>query len=185
MLKYFLAVLLGAVLTGCATMTYQLEGASGPVKWRVADKRIVRKIVGAGEGSRGMRDVYMFTLILQETQGTSIAFTQVEWTTSGIDIETGSANQSVQWALQPYGQLHLPFSFFTYCHPAFTPSECGDPTLAPRNDYVFTGTDDQGRPVRLAFGFWLPPNPRDEPPRPKTKPIPESPPRLASSTSRF
>ena len=185
MLRYFLAVLLGAILTGCATMTYQLEGTSGPVKWRVADKRIVRKIIGSDTGSRGMHDVYMFTLILQETQGTPIVFTQMEWTTSGIDFETGTVKQTGPWALQPYGQLHLPFSFFTYCHPAFTTSECEDPTLAPRNDYVFTGTDDQGRPVRLAFGFWLPPNPRDEPPKSKPKPKPETRPRLASSTSRF
>ena len=60
------------VIIGCTERQIHAAGASGPIAWQVTDFRIVARSV---QGTP--RDLYTFTLVLQETQGTALTFRQV------------------------------------------------------------------------------------------------------------
>src|SRR2546428_10267496 len=59
------------VVTGCTERQVHVTGASGPIAWQVADFRIVARSV---QGTP--RELYTFTLVLQETQGTASRFSK-------------------------------------------------------------------------------------------------------------
>ena len=65
------------VIMGCAGLRAPLQGVSGPVAWQVTDLRMMERAV-AGTA----RDLYTFTLVLQETHGATLTFTSLEQTIS-------------------------------------------------------------------------------------------------------
>jgi hypothetical protein len=78
MAPIFLVLLLGAALSGCAAFGGRTEGSSGPVAWRVADVDIQAVGTATGVvGRSGPQEVYAFTLVLHETQGTTLTFTRL------------------------------------------------------------------------------------------------------------
>jgi clan AA aspartic protease (TIGR02281 family) len=141
-------------LTGCAAT---LTGVSGPVAWQVTDLRVVERSVAGAD-----RDLYAFTLVLNETQGRALTLTQLEQNVSQPGVNPAGSTQQVpiHWKLRPHGELRQPRAFYYYC----AESRCrpSDP-IAPWYNIVLTGTNDRGRPVRVAMDFRLPPNP----PKPK------------------
>jgi clan AA aspartic protease (TIGR02281 family) len=141
-------------LTGCAAT---LTGVSGPVDWQVTDLRVVERSVD------GMaRDLYAFTLVLNETQGRALTLTQLEQTVSqpGVNPAGSSQQVSIHWKLRPHGELRQPRAIYYYC----AESQCRpSDSIAPWYNIVLTGTNDRGQPVRVAMDFRLPSNP----PKPK------------------
>jgi len=84
MKRMLLTVLLGMVVTGCATYWKErTEGTSGPIAWYITDAT-------SDANTREERYIYFFVLVLQETQGTPITFTTMTYT-----IYSGTATSSV------------------------------------------------------------------------------------------
>jgi hypothetical protein len=74
MVRLLLAVLLGVIITGCATYWQaHTEGTSGPIAWYITDAKAAADRVGE-------RYAYSFVLVLQETQGTPLTFTTLTYT---------------------------------------------------------------------------------------------------------
>jgi predicted aspartyl protease len=101
------------------------------------------------------RDLYTFTLVLQETQGAEITLTDLEQTLTQPESYFFGETQhaTVHWKLRPHGELRQLFSVYGYC----AMGGCRAPgVLAPWYHIVLTGTDAQGHPLRVAIEFKLP-----------------------------
>jgi hypothetical protein len=158
MTRLLFALLLGSVITGCASLGFQTAGESGPVTWHAEDLQIVQRTAAGTK-----RPVYTFTFVLKETQGTAITFTHMTHTAYTPGVTTGSSKATTgSWELRPHGELRWPFSYYVYCQGL---GSCIEPNLAPSYEVVLTGTDTQGQPVRVAATLRLPPNPRAVPKR--------------------
>src|SRR5437879_13881155 len=94
------------VVTGCTERQVRVTGASGSIAWQVTDFRIVARSV---QGTP--RDLYTFTLVLQETQGTAITFQHVVSRLTHPSIPTLPQQSPILWQLRPHGELRQPFSF--------------------------------------------------------------------------
>jgi hypothetical protein len=94
------------VVTGCTERQVHVTGVSGSIVWQVTDFRIVARSV---QGTR--RDLYTFTLVLQETQGTALTFQHAVSRLMHPSIQTLPQQSSVLWQLRPYGELRQPFAF--------------------------------------------------------------------------
>jgi hypothetical protein len=90
------------------------------------------------------RDLYAFTLVLQETHGAALTFTSLEQTVSDPVLHPAGVTEqfSVRWKLHPHGELRYPFSGYWYC----ATGECPMGLMAPTPWYAFilTGTDARG-----------------------------------------
>lgn len=141
------------VITGCAALGARLSGVSGPIAWHATDLRVVERDVAGAK-----RDLYAFTLVLEEIQGTAVTLTHAAYTISqpGVNAAGVSEQKALLWKLQPRGELRHPFSFYWYC----SELQCRDwgPT-APWWNIILTGTDDRGQPVRVTIDIRLPQNP--------------------------
>lgn len=135
-------------LAGCAGRQAALTGMSGPVTWQVTDFRLVERAV---QGTT--RDLYAFTLVLEERQGLGLTFTQVVSVLSHPHIPTVPQQAQVQWKLHPRGTFRQPF-FFPWC----TTATCRHwATVAPWSyNVALLGTDERGRPVRVTIRTTLP-----------------------------
>ena len=154
MVRLRLAVLLGIVIAGCAAYWQaHTEGTSGPIAWHITDAR--------SESNRvEERYAYAFVLVLQETQGTAITFTNMTYTVySGTATSSGADERTIQgtWKLRAHGRYRFPFTYTITC-----PEGSGciklEP-LAPRYHIVLTGTESQGKPLRVIIDTKLPPDP--------------------------
>ena len=68
-----LVMLCAAVaITGCVERGAHLTGMNGPVVWQVTDLRVVERAIAGTP-----RDLYAFALVLTETQGFGLAFTDL------------------------------------------------------------------------------------------------------------
>jgi hypothetical protein len=155
MTRWLLGVLLGVVITGCATYwRAHTEGTSGPIAWYITDAKSVSDPVTE-------RSAYSFVLVLQETQGTALTFTTLTYTVySGTGgTEPGATEQTIQgaWKLRAHGRSRFPFTLTAFCPEG---SGCVKPGwLAPTYHIVLTGTDSQAQPVRVVVDTKLPPDP--------------------------
>lgn len=156
-LAYVLLTLAAALyLIACAVRPGQVTGVSGPVTWQVTDFGIVERSVDGAA-----RAFYVFTLVLHETQGTALTFRQVVSRLAHPSIPTVPQQAPVRWALRPHGELRHAF-IFPWC----TTESCKQgATVAPWSyDLVLLGTDNQGRPIRVAITTRLPAQPVPPPP---------------------
>ena len=157
MARPLFALLLGVVVTGCAALGVRTEGISGPIAWRATDLKV--QAVGEAPGfvGRTQKEVYSFTLVLQETQGTAITFTKMAYTLYSSPTLLPYASEATgRWVLGPRRALRWPFSSTFSC-----PShDCNEPGfIAPRYHIILTGTDSQDQPVRVVIDLRLPENP--------------------------
>lgn len=143
-------VLLGVALSliGCASRQVARTGVDGPVTWQVTDFRLIERAI---QGTP--RDLYAFTLVLEETQGRALTFTQVVSVLSHPHIPTVPQQAAVLWKLRPRGTFRQPF-FFPWC----TTESCKHwATVTPWSyNVVLLGTDAQGQPVRVTIRTTLP-----------------------------
>src|SRR5437773_8095541 len=153
-IRICLAVLLGAVMAGCATYwRARTEGTSGPIAWSITEAKSESNPVEE-------RYAYAFVLVLQETQGTALTFTTLTYTVySGTATNPVAQEQTLQgtWKLRAHGRFRFPFLYTATC-----PEGSGciklEP-LAPTYHIVLTGTDSQDKPVRVIIDTKLPPDP--------------------------
>jgi len=155
MTRLLLVVLLGVIITGCATYWQaHTEGTSGPIAWSITDATSAADRVGE-------RSAYTFVLVLQETQGTALTFTAMTYTVySGSGgIQPGAHAQTIQGTakLRAHGTLRVPFTYTATC-----PEGSGcvklEP-LAPTYHIVLSGTDSEDKPIQVVIDTKLPPDP--------------------------
>lgn len=145
-------VAVGALwLAGCMPMMARLDGVSGPVAWRAADLKQEERAIGGELAGR-----YSFTLTLKETTGRRITFNRFESVIGDIHTNPGFSTREVTWVLPAHGELKLPLSSATSC----SRPPCGyNPSSAPRWAITLTGTDSDGRAVRVPIDIQLPADP--------------------------
>jgi clan AA aspartic protease (TIGR02281 family) len=158
------------IIAGCAERQIHVTGASGPVAWQVTDFRIVTRSM---QGTP--RDLYTFTLVLQETQGTALTFQQVVSRLTHPSIPTLPQQSTILWQLRPHGELRQPFAF-----PLCITDACKHAAaMAPWSlDLAILGTDQRQQPLRVVINTRLPNAPTAPslssavPPDEGTNPIP-------------
>lgn len=150
-----LAVCLSVMIMGCAAFGArpQLAGGHPGVAWQATDFRVMARTVDKAE-----RELYTFTLVLEETQGSSITFTQLEHTIyhPGIDLIPASERTAIVWKLRPHSELRQLFYSSPYCPEARCTIRG---RLTPWWNILLTGTDDQGQPVRVTIALAWPTQP--------------------------
>lgn len=158
----FLVLCTALAIIGC---TASLKGVSGPVTWQATDLRVIARSV-----SGAARDIYAFTLVLEETHGSALTLTSLSQTVSQPEVNAAGVSHHfpIRWKLRPHGELRQPFSFYWYCAEA----QCQNwGPIAPWYNIVLTGTDDRGHPIHVAIDFRLP----SHPPKLKNAPFKETP----------
>jgi hypothetical protein len=128
------------VVAGCARPLYvQTAGTVGPLRWEAVDLEPGRRTVDGKEV-----DVYDFTLVVHETRGVRMTFTNV-WSTVYGGGWMGGGQHSEKLEVPPFCELHLPFSSNGF--------------KAPLWYVTLRGNDEEDRPVELKIPVALPPLP--------------------------
>ena len=129
-------------ITGCGAgpLYVQTFGKAGPLQWQAIDLEPGRRTVEGKEV-----DVYDFTLVLRETRGIGLTFTNISSTIYGGGW-VGWGRNSRQLNLPAYCELRLPFSVTGFKSPLWVV------TLA--------GKDEHGQPLRIVITVALPPDPK-------------------------
>jgi hypothetical protein len=91
---------------------------------QVADPRQAR---GRGWAMPQVVETGLGALVLHDTGGTGITFTELQRTASAHHVQAASTERTRHWRLPPNGELRLPFSFAHYCPQAF--ESCRGPTI--------------------------------------------------------
>lgn len=146
-------LLAGLMLTGCAMMEdmanmgVKTAGEHPIAKWHVTDLRAYT--VGMDE-----REIYEFTLVLEEARGRVVTFTRMDATfVNNRHSREFSWDKEGSWTLPAYGELRLPLGSYRYCHVV----NCRDwGMLGPTWNLTLTGTDELGEPVQMKLKFQLP-----------------------------
>lgn len=146
------AVCLSSMIMGCAALSSRPHLASGhpSVTWQATDFRVIARTVEGVE-----RDLYTFTLVLDETQGNVITFTQLDHTIyhPGIDLVPASEHTTIAWKLRPHSEVRQLF----YSSPHCAEARCTmRGHFTPWWHIVLTGSDDHGQPVRVAINLTWP-----------------------------
>jgi len=99
-----LAVCVTIVLTACTTPSPRRNAEPAPIAWQATDFRVITRTVDGVE-----RTLYTFMLVLEETQGSGITLTQLDYTTShpGFAVLPASERTAILWKLRPYGTKRL------------------------------------------------------------------------------
>jgi hypothetical protein len=156
MSRVLLTLILGAVLTGCASLGVRTEGTSGPLAWHVTDLK--SEAVPGLRGTTGdAHGTYSFTLILQETHGMPLTFTYRKDTIYASSLTIlQSADQAIHLRFRPHQERRFPLTFSWGC-PA---GDCLQvENVAPRWAITLTGSDDKGNAVKAVIDIILPANP--------------------------
>ena len=152
-----LALLLSMVVAACAALGTRTAGRSGPITWRATDFKVQAVGEASGFVGRTAQEVYSFTLVLHESQGTAITFTRVAATYNATTAtRPASFEQTGRWELRPHGELRWPLQNTYGC----ASIDCINPgAIAPVWHIILTGTDNRGQPVRVVIDLRLPANP--------------------------
>ncbi len=138
---------IGLVLAGCASLGIQTEGQTQSLQWRATDFR--NDLIELEE-----REIYAYTLVLQETLGATITFTALQGEfQNNPTSRLFSMSEIGSWKLPANGELRIPLQTYRYCH-VVNCDDWGD--LAPVWRLMLIGTDTQGQPVREVIRMQLP-----------------------------
>jgi hypothetical protein len=126
---------------GCVPpqLAYRTAGTAGPVQWQAIDLERSRRRVNGQE-----MDAYDFTLVVRETRGVGITFTNAK-----NDIYQGNweghSEHDERLELLPYCELQMAFSSTGFRTPLWT--------------ITLTGKDEKDQPVLVTIETALPPDP--------------------------
>jgi hypothetical protein len=154
---------------GCAGIV-RTEGTSGPIAWRATDFATVTRNIGGQPV-----DTYEFTLIVKNVSDRTIAFTRMDRTVYQAGSgQPGHSNVEGRWELRPGVERRFPFYSYQYCDHARGCEDRGG--AQPLWRIVFSGTDDQARPVESRLEVMLPPRtaPKQVQIAAATRPAPKS-----------
>ncbi|MGH2361674.1 MAG: hypothetical protein ACRDGM_14175 [bacterium] len=129
------------------------EGTSGPIAWRVTDlATVTRNIQGQAA------ETYDFTLEIRNVGDRAITLTKMNRTVyQAGGGQPGYSSVNGRWELKPRADWKFPLYSYTYC---IASQGCLDRGGAqPLWQIVFTGTDDQNRPIEARIDIALPPKP--------------------------
>jgi hypothetical protein len=132
---------------GCASVGVQTAGETPQMRWQATDLNYYTVAIEE-------REVYKYTLVLEDLQGRDVTFTylkaklQNNATSPPFDWEkTGT------WTLSAHGELRITLGSYRYCHQV----DCIDwGPLAPVWNLTLSGTDSHGQPVQEVIRFRLP-----------------------------
>ena len=146
-----LAILWMVVSLGGCAAAVKTEGQSGPIAWRATDMGTVTRSI-AGQAV----DTYEFTLVIKNVSDRTIVFTRMDRTVyQAGGGDPGRGSREGPWALRPGVERRFPLYTYTRCT---SPRGCEDRGGAqPLWQIVFTGVDDQDRPLESRFEVRLPP----------------------------
>ena len=103
-----LALLGSLLLAGCTPVGVRTSGVSGPVDWRTTDFEWHPEAFG--------EQVYTFTLLLRETQGRDLTFTQVAAVLyNATDSLPAHWQRTGQWRLPAHGEVPIPLGSRRRC----------------------------------------------------------------------
>jgi len=171
MARVLLTLILGAVLTGCASLGVSTEGTSGPLAWHVTELKSasvpgLRGTIGDTHGT------YSFTLVLKETQGIPLTFTYRKDTIYASSVTVlKAADEAINLRFRPHEERRFPLTFSWGC----AAGDCIQvEQVTPRWTITLTGTDAQGNAVQAVIKIHLPANPDtyqkpSQPPRPHAR----------------
>src|SRR5215470_59899 len=155
-------------LLGCATTTPQsFEGTAGNIAWRVTDLRIEER--DAGPPGRGGRTVtWRYVIVLKETQGTGVTFSQIESTYARpANLNVWRKTEAINLTLPPRGELRVSSSDSDWLVvPQGMSGTATSQNPVGTATRVLTGTSEKGQAVKLTLQYppySIPPSP---PPRP-------------------
>ncbi len=155
-------------LLGCATTTPQsFEGTSGNIAWRVTDLRIEER--DAGPPGRGGRTVtWRYVIVLKETQGIGVTFSQIESTYARpANLNVWRKTEAISLTLPPRGELRVSSSDSDWLVvPQGMSGTATSQNPVGTATRVLTGTSEKGQAVKLTLQYppySIPPSP---PPRP-------------------
>ena len=128
-------------------MSTRTQGETQGMRWRTQNYRNYMIVIEE-------REVYEYTLILDETEGREVTFTQLKAhirnNANSRDIEWTKAGR---WHLAAGGTLEIDLGSWRYCSAV----NCRDwGSLAPVWDLTLMGTDARGQPVHRVIEMRLP-----------------------------
>jgi hypothetical protein len=136
------------VLLGCAAFGPRIQGQTEVVAWQATDLKLEQR-----DGRGQSLWYYSFELLVQETRGRALTFSEIE--TTVYQPGTGSSLQRYpgSWTLGARDQFRIPLQSTLYCHPGST---CFGPNVPiPLWRIVMQGRDEQGAPVRAVIDLSL------------------------------
>ena len=121
-----------------------------PIAWHVENIAVVtRQIQGKPY------DGQTFTVVLKNVSDRTLTFTRYDETRYAPGINPLIRNDSGEWVLRPGQNWRLDrFSFITCSYGGGCLDSGASHTLSR---FIFTGRDDQGRPVKAQLDITLPP----------------------------
>ena len=149
-LAFAAAVMLAITGCGAGPLYVQTAGTAGPLQWEAVDLASGREM---REGKEV--DTYEFTLVLRETRGIGLNFTNVSSSIYGGGWG-GFGRHAKNLPLSPYCELRLPLSATGFKSPLWF--------------VTLSGKDEGGKAVTITITVALPPNPT----RPSTGQSPSS-----------
>ena len=126
------------------------EGRVGLIAWWAGDMQIISK-----ENADGAYDIYLFTLVLRNTQSAPVTLTGLEWTVSDEDIIRPSPrSQAGTWPIAGAGERRFTWPYSLTCPRLYT---CAPfQTVEPTWRFRFTGIDADGAHVEVPITVTLP-----------------------------
>ena len=146
-LCFIIIVCSGLMWAGCASVNIQTAGETQQMRWQATDFQL--HTVELQE-----REVYQYTLILEELQGKDVTFTHLKAKfQNNIHSRQFDWEKSGTWSLPAHGELRIPLGTYRYCNA----SDCQDwGPLAPVWNLTLRGTDSHGQPVQEVIRMRLP-----------------------------
>lgn len=138
------------LLTGCASLGVRTDGTSGPIAWRVENIAVVTREVRGNP-----REGQAFTVVLKNVGDRTITFTRIDEMRYRPQTDGSSASYSGRWVLRPGVEWKWDRFASLAC-----PSESGCTDSGSSQALfrmIFTGTDDEKRPIEARLDITLPP----------------------------
>ena len=138
------------LLSACATLGPRIQGETDVVAWQATDLRLEHRDVGGG---RKLWQ-YSFELLIRETRGTAITFSEIERTVYQPGTASGTARYRGSWKLEAHDQFRIPFQSTLSCGLSF--DFCTGTTVPiPLYNVIMRGTDERGRAVSTVIDLTL------------------------------
>ncbi len=148
-----LVLLVGLVSMGCtmmermANLGVQTSGETPVASWHTTDLRAYTIAIEE-------REVYEFTLVLQDRSGRGKQFSHLQATfKNNRHSREFDLDKEGVWKLPARGEVRIPLMSYRYCNTA----NCRDwGPLAPTWYITLIGQDEQGKPVEMKINLQLP-----------------------------
>jgi hypothetical protein len=148
-----LVVLAAILVSGCASLGPRVQGETELVAWEATDLKLEQRDLGGRK-----LWYYSFQLLIRETRGTAITFTEIETIIYQPGTGSGQARYRGSWKLDAHDRFRIPLHSTLACH--FSYDSCsGTNVPIPLWHIVMRGTDARGQALRTTIDISLPADP--------------------------